>query len=51
VLIDATQNLDYDLDPDFDGARFPPLARPDQKDIDAALARFDELGLDKPKQN
>jgi 4-hydroxy-3-polyprenylbenzoate decarboxylase len=49
VLIDATQNLDYDPDPEFDGARFPPLARPDQKDIDAAYARFDELGLEKPK--
>jgi len=51
VLIDATQNLDYDPDPEFDGARFPPLARPDQKDIDAAYARFDELGLEKPKQD
>jgi UbiD family decarboxylase len=51
VLIDATQNLDYDPDPEFDGARFPPLARPDQKDIDAAYARFDELGLEKPKQS
>ncbi|HEY1541030.1 MAG TPA: UbiD family decarboxylase [Xanthobacteraceae bacterium] len=51
VLIDATMNLDYDPDPEFDGARFPPLARPDQKDIDAAYARFDELGLEKPKQD
>ncbi len=24
VLIDATQNLDYDPDPDLGGARFPP---------------------------
>jgi 4-hydroxy-3-polyprenylbenzoate decarboxylase len=51
MLIDATMNLDYDPDEDFDGARFPPLARPDQKDIDAAYARFAELGLDKPKDS
>jgi len=49
VLIDATMNLDYDPDPDFDGARFPPLAWPDPKDAEAAYARFAELGLDKPK--
>ena len=49
VLIDATMNLDYDPDPDFGGARFPPLARPNQADIDAAYARFAELGLEKPK--
>jgi 4-hydroxy-3-polyprenylbenzoate decarboxylase len=49
LLIDATMNLDYDPDEDFGGARFPPLARPDQEDIDAAYARFAELGLDKPK--
>src|SRR6202012_5984323 len=48
VLIDATMNLDYDPDPDFGGARFPPIARPDQKDIDAAYALFAELGLEKP---
>ncbi len=49
VLIDATMNLDYDPDPDFDGARYPPLAWPDKKDADAAYARFEELGLKKPK--
>ncbi|HYJ43494.1 MAG TPA: UbiD family decarboxylase [Xanthobacteraceae bacterium] len=47
VLIDATMNLDYDPDPDFDGARFPPKAWPDQPDIDAVKARWKELGLDK----
>jgi len=26
LLIDATMNLDYDPDPDFGGARFPPKA-------------------------
>jgi hypothetical protein len=51
MLNDATMNLDYDPDEDFGGARFPPLARPDQKDIDAAYARFAELGLDKPKDS
>jgi UbiD family decarboxylase len=49
MLIDATMNLDYDPDPDFDGARFPPLAWPDEKDAAAAYARFEELGLGKPK--
>ena len=47
VLIDATMNLDYDPDPDFGGARFPPKAWPDQADIDAVKARWSELGLDK----
>ena len=46
VLIDATMNLDYDPDPDFGGARFPPKAWPDQADIDAVKARWKELGLD-----
>ncbi len=49
VLIDATMNLDYDPDPDFGGARFPPKAWPDQADIDAVKKRWTELGLDKPK--
>jgi 4-hydroxy-3-polyprenylbenzoate decarboxylase len=47
VLIDATMNLDYDPDPDFGGARFPPKAWPEQKDIDAAMKRWKELGLEK----
>ena len=50
VLIDATMNLDYDPDPDLGGARFPPKVWPEQKDVDAAYARFDELGLEKPKR-
>jgi 4-hydroxy-3-polyprenylbenzoate decarboxylase len=45
VLIDATMNLDYDPDPDLGGARFPPTVWPDKKDIDAAMARWNELGL------
>jgi 4-hydroxy-3-polyprenylbenzoate decarboxylase len=49
MLIDATMNLDYDPDPDLGGARFPPLVWPDRADVDAAYARFPELGLDKPK--
>jgi 4-hydroxy-3-polyprenylbenzoate decarboxylase len=49
VLIDATMNLDYDPDPDFGGARFPPKAWPDQADIDAVKARWKELGLDDEK--
>ena len=44
VLIDATINLDYDPDPDLGGARFPPTVRPQQKDIDAVMARWSELG-------
>ncbi len=50
VLIDATINLDYDPDPDLGGARFPPTVWPEQQDIDAAYARWDEFGLPKPKQ-
>jgi hypothetical protein len=49
VLIDATMNLDYDPDPDFGGARFPPTVWPQQDDIDKAYARWSELGLGKPK--
>jgi len=43
-------NLDYDPDPDLDGARFPPLVWPEAADVDAAYARFAELGLEKPKR-
>jgi len=47
VLIDATMNLDYDPDPDLDGARFPPTVWPAAEDEAAARARWDELGLGK----
>jgi UbiD family decarboxylase len=47
VLIDATMNLDYDPDPDFGGARFPPTVWPQESDLRAAQARWKELGLDK----
>ena len=50
VLIDATVNLDYDPDPDLGGARFPPTVWPQQQDIDAVKARWDELGLDGKKK-
>jgi predicted dehydrogenase len=45
VLIDATINLDYDPDPDFGGARFPPTVWPSPEDEKAARARWAELGL------
>jgi len=48
LLIDATMNLDYDPDPDLDGARFPPMVWPAKTDADAAYARFAEFGLKKP---
>jgi 4-hydroxy-3-polyprenylbenzoate decarboxylase len=48
VLIDATVNLDYDPDPEFGGARFPPLVWPNREDVDKAYARWPELGLGKP---
>jgi UbiD family decarboxylase len=51
VLIDATMNLDYDPDPEFDGARFPPTVWPTKEDEDAARARWKELGLDKLKRD
>jgi UbiD family decarboxylase len=47
VLIDATMNLDYEPDPDLGGARFPPKVWPQQADVDAAMARWNELGLAK----
>jgi UbiD family decarboxylase len=50
LLIDATINLDYDPDPDLDGARFPPKVWPAPDDVAAAKARWNELGLDKPKR-
>src|ERR1700676_3668016 len=50
VLIDATINLDYDPDPDLGGARFPPTVWPNQDDVAAAMARWKELGLDKPER-
>jgi 4-hydroxy-3-polyprenylbenzoate decarboxylase len=49
VLIDATMNLDYDPDPDYGGARFPPTVWPDKDDVEKAYARWSELGLGKPK--
>ena len=49
VLIDATMNLDYDPDPDFGGARFPPKVWPARADIDQVMKRAEELGLDKKK--
>jgi hypothetical protein len=47
MLIDATMNLDYDPDPEFDGARFPPMVTPAPEDIAAVEARWSELGFDK----
>jgi len=51
VLIDATMNLDYDPDPDLGGARFPPTVWPAPEDVDAVKARWDELGLGRPKRS
>ena len=47
MLIDATMNLDYDPDPDFGGARFPPKVWPAEATSTAAMARWDEFGLKK----
>jgi len=51
MLIDATINLDYDPDPEFGGARYPPTVWPKQEDIEAAKKRWGELGLDKLKRD
>jgi 4-hydroxy-3-polyprenylbenzoate decarboxylase len=45
MLIDATMNLDYDPDPDLDGARFPPTVWPPKAEADAVRARWRELGF------
>jgi UbiD family decarboxylase len=50
LLIDATMNLDYDPDPDYGGARFPPLVWPEKADVEAAQARWQELGLERRNQ-
>jgi len=50
VLIDATMNLDYDPDPDLDGARFPPKVWPGETDVQAVQARWKELGLDRKRR-
>ena len=50
MLIDATMNLDYDPDPEFVGARFPPLVWPAQAEVDAAKGRRAELGLKLPER-
>ena len=42
------RELGYDPDPELGGARFPPKVWPEQNDIDAAMKRWDELGLKKP---
>jgi UbiD family decarboxylase len=49
MLIDATINLDYDPDPDFGGARFPPTVWPAPEDEKAAYARWREFGLGERK--
>jgi 4-hydroxy-3-polyprenylbenzoate decarboxylase len=49
VLIDATINLDFDPDPDFGGARFPPTVWPSAEDEAKARARWKELGLEKKR--
>ena len=49
VLIDATINLDYDPDPDFGGARYPPTVWPIKEDEDGAGA-LEGTGLDKLKR-
>jgi hypothetical protein len=50
VLIDATMNLDYDPDPELDGARYPPTVWPNEADVNAAMARWPELGLKSPSR-
>jgi 4-hydroxy-3-polyprenylbenzoate decarboxylase len=51
MLIDATINLDYDPDPDFGGARFPPTVWPAAEDVNAVQARWKELGLANKKRD
>ena len=51
LLIDATVNLDDDPDPDLGGARFPPTVWPGAADIDAAKARWGELGWARRRRN
>ncbi len=45
VLIDATVNMDYDLEEKYGGERYPPLVKPDPEDMKRAEKRWKELGF------
>ncbi len=46
VLIDATENLDYDLEEAYDGNRYPPSVKPEPDDLERVRSRWKEYGFD-----
>jgi 4-hydroxy-3-polyprenylbenzoate decarboxylase len=45
VLIDATVNLDFDPDEQYDGSRYPRSVKPHPDDMDLVAKRWAEYGL------
>jgi 4-hydroxy-3-polyprenylbenzoate decarboxylase len=45
VLIDATINLDFDLEDQYGGNRYPPMVHPHKEDMENVKARWKEYGF------
>ena len=45
VLIDATINLDFDLEPNYGGERYPPSVKPDPQDWALVEKRWKDYGF------
>jgi 4-hydroxy-3-polyprenylbenzoate decarboxylase len=45
VLIDATINLDFEPEANYDGDRYPPMVRPDERDWEHVERRWHEYGF------
>ena len=45
VLIDATVNLDFDPEEQYDGDRYPPMVMPHKVDMDLVNSRWQEYGF------
>ena len=45
VLIDATENMDFEPQEQYGGARFPPTVRPLKEDMDLVNRRWKEYGF------
>ena len=46
VLIDATVNLDYDPEEQYNGERYPPMVIPHEQDMDKVNERWKEYGFE-----
>ena len=45
VLIDATVNLDFEPEPNYNGDRYPPSVKPDPQDWELVDRRWREYGF------